>query len=80
MYYANPAVKQTFNSTRAKCSRQYLSERLFDRPLTFAEIADLSEKCDLWEVETASIRAPKPPMTFTVPTTQMFASVSRVVE
>ncbi len=80
MYYANLPVSQTFNSNRAKCSRQYLSDRLFDLPLTFAEIADLSEKCDLWEVETAAIRAPKPPVTFTVPTTQMFASISRVVE
>jgi hypothetical protein len=80
MYYANIPVNQTVNSIRAECSREYLADRAFERPLTFAEIVDLSEKCDLWEVETASIRAPKPPMTFTIPTTQMFASISRVVE
>jgi hypothetical protein len=80
MYYANLPVNQTFNPTRSECSRKYLSERRVERPLTFAEIADLAEKCDLWEVETASIRVPKPPMTFTVPTAQLFASVSRVIE
>jgi hypothetical protein len=73
---------QVLNSNSAKraCSAKFLSKRSFELPLTFAEIADLSERCDLWELETTSRKTHKPPITFTVPTAQLVASISRVVE
>jgi hypothetical protein len=73
-------VNRSSKSTARECSPAYLSERLFERSITFAEIADLAEKCDLWEVDGASAESRKPPITFTVPTIQLFASISRVVE
>ncbi len=73
-------LNRTFKSTRYECSPAYLSERLSQRSITFAEIADLSDKCDLWEVDKASTICPRLPIIFTVPATQLFASISRVVE
>ena len=73
-------VNQVFNSRQCECSPEYIAERLFERSLTFAEIADLSEKCNLWTVEGYSDKSPKLPITFTIPTAQLFASISRVVE
>jgi hypothetical protein len=76
------ADNQTLNSSSPKraCSAKFLAKRNFELPLTFAEIVDLSEKCDLWELETASRKTHKPPITFTIPTAQLVASISRVVE
>jgi hypothetical protein len=76
------AENLTSGSSAAKraCSAKLLSSRSFELPLTFAEIADLSEKCDLWELEMPSTKTRKPPITFTIPAAQLFASVSRVVE
>ena len=74
-----PKAQHTQFSLR-KCAPPQLVDRLFERSLTFAEIADLSDKCNLWEVERSFDRIPKPPMTFTVPTVQLFASISRFVE
>jgi hypothetical protein len=73
---------QTLNSNSAKraCSAKFLAKRNFELPLTFADIAELAEKCDLWELETPSKASRKPPITFTIPTAQLFASISRVVE
>jgi hypothetical protein len=74
------SVNKVFNSRQRECSPEHVAERLFERSLTFAEIADLSEKCNLWTVEGYSDRSPKSPITFTIPTTQLLASISRVVE
>jgi hypothetical protein len=73
-------VNRSSKSTARECSPAYLSERLFEGPITFAEIADLAEKCDLWEVDSPSAKDRRPPVTFTIPTAQFFASISRVVE
>ncbi len=78
MNTTDSTVIQSFKSTRHECSPDYLSERFSGRSLTFAEIADLAEKCDLWEVEKPKMM--KPLVTFTIPTTQVFASISRVIE
>ena len=76
------ADNETLNSKAAKraCSAKFLAKRNFELPLTFADVADLAEKCDLWEIETPSKISRKPPITFTVPTAQLVASMSRVVE
>jgi hypothetical protein len=73
---------QTSRSTTAKraCSAKFLANRNSELPLTFADIADLSDQCDLWELETPVRTTHKPPVTFTVPTAQLIASISRVVE
>jgi hypothetical protein len=73
-------VNRRSKSNLRECSPAYLSERLFERSITFAEIADLCEKCDLWEVDSAPTKSRKPPVTFIIPTAQLFASISRVVE
>lgn len=72
-------VRQS-KSVPDECSVEAISERLYERSLTFAEIAELSEKCGLWDIEKD---APKPigrPLTFLVPAVQLVASVSRFVE
>jgi hypothetical protein len=75
------AANQSLNYTPAqrKCSAKFLNSRPFQQ-LTFAEIADLSDQCDLWELDTTARKMPKPPVTFTVPTAQLFASISRIIE
>jgi hypothetical protein len=74
------SVNRTFKSKRCECSPEYVSARLFERSLTFAEIAELSEKCNLWTFEGYSDRTAKVPITFTIPVTQAFASISRIIE
>jgi hypothetical protein len=63
-----------------ECSVQALSARLFERTLTLTEILELSEKCGFWDVENAKKDTFSHPLTFVVPSTQYFASVSRMVE
>jgi hypothetical protein len=48
--------------------------------MTFAEVVELSEKCGFWDIETATKQTLIRPLTFVVPNTQVFASVSRMVE
>jgi hypothetical protein len=72
--------KSGLNSVRYECSVEALSERLFERSLTFVEIAELSEKCGLWNVEKAGNKRVRRPLTFTVPAMQLVTSVSRLVE
>jgi hypothetical protein len=67
-------------SVRCECSVAAVSERLFERTLTFAEIVELSEKCGFWDIEKEVKKTLNRPLTFVVPTTQVFASISRVVE
>lgn len=74
-------LNSELNSVRCECSVAAISERLFERTLTFAEIAELSEKCGLWDVERKVNKTFRRPLTFVVPATQLFASVvSRMVE
>ncbi|MBV8378992.1 MAG: hypothetical protein JO279_18520 [Verrucomicrobia bacterium] len=73
-------VKKELNSTTCECLIAALSERMFDRTLNFGEIADLSEKCGFWEIEKNADKTFARPLTFVVPATQHFASVSRRVE
>jgi hypothetical protein len=74
------SAKSDFNSARYECSVAALSERLFERSLTFEEIAELSEKCGLWNIEKAANKSVRRPLTFTVPAIQQVISVSRLVE
>jgi hypothetical protein len=73
-------AKSESNSFRSECSIEALSERLFERSLTFAEIAELSEKCGLWNIEKEAKKRASRPFTFTVPAMQLVSSVSRFVE
>jgi hypothetical protein len=72
-------VKRELSSVRPECSAAALSERLSEHPLSFAEIVELSEKCDLWDIEKER-KAVSRPLTFMVPATQVLASFSRIVE
>jgi hypothetical protein len=74
------ATKSESNSVRYECSVEALSERLFERSLTFEEIAELSEKCGLWNIEKEAKKRARRPFTLTVPAMQLVTSVSRFVE
>jgi len=67
-------------ANRPECSAAAISERLFERPMTFAELAELSEKCDLWSVRERAPEWNSRPLTFVIPAVQMVASISRFVE
>jgi hypothetical protein len=73
-------VNNQINSAECECSLAAVSERLFERPMTFAEVVELSEKCGFWDIETATKQTLIRPLTFVIPSTQAFASVSRMVE
>jgi hypothetical protein len=73
-------AKGESNSIRYECSVEALSKRLFERSLTFKEIAELSEKCGLWNIEKEVKKKAKRPFTITVPAMQLVTSVSRFVE
>lgn len=68
------------NAVPRECSVEAISERLFERALTFDEIAELSEKCGLWDIERKAKKRHSSPFTFVVPANQLFGSVSRIVE
>jgi hypothetical protein len=57
-----------------------LSERMFECTLNFTEIAELSEKCGLWDLGKNASKTFGRPLTFVIPTSQVFASISRRVE
>jgi hypothetical protein len=46
--------------------------------MTFTEVVELSEKCGFWDIKAATGQSR--PLTFIIPNTQAFASVSRIVE
>jgi hypothetical protein len=73
-------MNTSYPSNRTECSPEALSKRLFERPLKFAEIAELSEKCDLWDVGKRAAKRQNLPFTFAVPAVQLVASISRFVE
>jgi hypothetical protein len=64
--------KNLFNDSVAACN--------FDRPLTFSEIAELSELCKPLYTETHSRNSYVSPLTFVLPAQQVVASISRLVE
>jgi hypothetical protein len=68
------------NPVPRECSVEAVSARLFERALTFDEIAELSEKCGLWDIEQKARQRSISPFTFVVPANQFFGSVSRIVE
>ena len=74
------SAKSELNSVPYECSVAAISERLFERSLTFVEIAELSEKCGLWNIEQEGNKSVRRPLTFTVPAMQLVTSVSRLVE
>jgi len=67
-------------ANRPECSAAAISERLFERPMTFAELAELSDKCDLWNVKERAPDWNNRSLTFVVPAVQLVVSISRVVE
>jgi hypothetical protein len=48
--------------------------------MTISEVVELSEKCGLWDIEGKTQKSFSRPLTFVVPASQTFASVSRMVE
>jgi hypothetical protein len=70
----------TSSSNCTECSVTALSKKLLERPLKLAEIAMLSEKCDLWNPRRHEAKRPNHPFTFVVPAFQLVASISRYVE
>jgi hypothetical protein len=73
-------LNSELNALRNECSVEALSERLFERTLSIAEVVELSEKCSLWDIEKKVKKTYSSPFSFAVPTNQHFASVSRMVE
>jgi hypothetical protein len=53
---------------------------VFERNLTFGEIAELSEQCEAVHSKVRSIDRFAAPLTFVVPAHQVVASISRFVE
>lgn len=74
------ADSQPFDAAKRACSAKFLAKRKLELAFTCADIADLAEERDLWELETQSEAPRKQPITFTVPTAQLVASIWRVVE
>jgi len=52
----------------------------FERPLSFQQIAELSEQCEPIYRKVRANNSFTPPLTFVVPAYQLIASVSRFVE
>ena len=73
-------LNSELNALRHECSVEALSERLFERTLSIAEVVELSEKCSLWDIEKKVKKTYSSPFTFGVPANQLLASVSRMVE
>jgi len=73
-------ARSELNSVPYECSVAAISERLFERSLTFLEIAELSEKCGLWNIGGEAKKRVTRPFTFTIPAMQQVTSVSRIVE
>ncbi len=67
-------------SKPGECSAAALSRRLLERSLKFVEIAELSEKCGLGDLEKRASNGRNHPITFVVPAFQLVASISRYVE
>jgi hypothetical protein len=73
-------MNTTLPSNCTECSFEALSKRLLERPLKLAEIAALSEKCDLWNPRKHAAKRTDHPLTFVIPAFQLVASISRYVE
>ncbi|HEV3209863.1 MAG TPA: hypothetical protein VGY91_06320 [Chthoniobacterales bacterium] len=73
MNTVNPSINQKRLTDRsAACN--------FDRPLTFEEIAEMSERCEPIYRKIRATNSFTPPLTFVVPAYQLVASISRFVE
>jgi hypothetical protein len=73
MNTVNPSINQKPLTDRsAACN--------FDRPLTFEEIAEMSERCEPIYRKIRATNSFTPPLTFVVPAYQLVASISRFVE
>jgi hypothetical protein len=64
--------KRRLDETIAMCN--------FDRPLTFSEIAELSDVCKPLYLQKRPVSSFAAPLTFVVPVHQVVASISRFVE
>ena len=73
-------MNASLTSNCTECSATALAKKLLERPLKFAEIAALSEKCDLWNPRKHEAKRTNQPLTFVVPAFQLVASISRYVE
>jgi hypothetical protein len=73
-------MNASLTSTCTECSAEALSKRLLERSLKLAEIAELSEKCDLWNPRKHAAKGTNLPLTFVIPAFQLVASLSRYVE
>jgi hypothetical protein len=64
-----------------ECSTTAVSQRLLERTMTFAEIAELSDKCNhLWKLDRPGAKQKNDRLTFVVPAFQQLVSMSRFVE
>ena len=66
------------SSNRTECYAALA--KVLEGPLKFAEIAALSEKCDLQNLEKRAAERKNHPFTVVVPAYQLVASISRFVE
>jgi hypothetical protein len=73
-------MNASLTSNCTECSAEALTKRLLERPLRLAEIAELSEKCDLWNPRKHPEKRTDQPLTFVIPAFQLVASISRFVE
>ena len=73
-------MNQILPSTDYRRSDGAHCERSFERPLTFAEIAELSERFELPNLKQYAASRAGGPITFVVPAFQLVASISRFVE
>jgi uncharacterized membrane protein len=73
------SANSKLSPVRSECSFEVVSKRLFERTMTFTEVVELSEKCGLWEIDK-EVKTSSRPLTFLVPTNQVYASVSRFIE
>jgi hypothetical protein len=73
-------INSLLPSNRTECSPAALSRRLLEGPLNFAEIVELSERCDLRIPAKRTANRGDNPFTFVFPSVQVAASISRFVE
>jgi hypothetical protein len=73
-------MNASLTSNCTECSAAALSRKLLERPLKLAEMAALSEKCDLWNPRKHAAKGTDQALTFVVPAFQLVASIPRYVE
>jgi hypothetical protein len=73
-------MNQILPSADYRCCDGAHCERSFERSLTFAEIAELSEQYELPNLKQYAASRAGGPITFVLPAFQLVASISRFVE